>query len=149
MILSVHKLVTKNLLPPFESGKLRQKPVVVNNLKTAQIVFIPPDYDQVESLMKDLIVFINSNQKKIDPLILASIFHKQMAIIHPFMDGNGRTARLITKFLSQQNFITDKNYAKLTSRAKATRALDFQKLLKLGLIKRKGRGKNTYYIRLE
>jgi Fic family protein len=40
--------------------------------------------------------FIKENNGKIDPLILAGIFHKQMVIIHPFTDGNGRTTRLAT-----------------------------------------------------
>ncbi|MEK7534422.1 MAG: Fic family protein, partial [Patescibacteria group bacterium] len=39
------------------------------------------------------------NKNLIDPLILAGIFHKQMVVIHPFMDGNGRTTRLVTKAL--------------------------------------------------
>src|SRR5258708_31665791 len=49
--------------------------------------------------MEDLVTFTNVNREKIDSLILAGIFHKQMVIIHPFMDGNGRTTRLITKVL--------------------------------------------------
>jgi len=46
----------------------------------------------------------------------------------------------------EKGFITDSDYAKLTKRAKATRSLDFQKLLDLGLIERKGKGRATYYI---
>lgn len=52
----------------------------------------------------------------------------------------------ILEFIQTKGFITDNNYAKLTERAKATRALDFQKLLDLGLLSRKGRGRATYYI---
>jgi predicted HTH transcriptional regulator len=48
--------------------------------------------------------------------------------------------------IRERGFITDREYAKLVERAKATRALDFQKLVSLGLIERKGRGRATYYI---
>jgi len=50
-------------------------------------------------LVKDLILFVDNNITKIDPLILAGLFHRQMVVIHPFMDGNGRTTRLLTKIL--------------------------------------------------
>jgi predicted HTH transcriptional regulator len=49
------------------------------------------------------------------------------------------------RYIKENGFITDRNYAELTDRAKATRTLDFQKLLDLGLIERKGRGRSTYY----
>jgi len=99
LILKIQKQVTEGLLPTFESGHLRQQPVQVNDPRTRQVKYLPPDINDVESLMKDLIEFINSNRDKIDPLILAGIFHKQMVLIHPFTDGNGRTTRLAAKVL--------------------------------------------------
>ena len=175
----------------------------------------------------------NQNKKAVDVLILAGIFHKQFVIIHPFMDGNGRTARLATKailahmglntfnlfsfenyynrnvakyfekvgvhnnyydikykldftgwleyftdgsidellrvkkeletavptpeavikpyhrkileHIKENGYITDKEYAGLTRRAKATRNKDFNKLIALGIIEKKGKGKATYY----
>ncbi|MBL7078576.1 Fic family protein [Candidatus Shapirobacteria bacterium] len=234
LILKIHKQVTQNLLPEYQSGQLRQQPVIINDPKTKKVVFLPPDVKDVEKLVKELIEFVKDNQSKIDPLIIAGVFHKQMVVIHPFMDGNGRTTRLATKLLlaklglntfnlfsfenyynqnitryfktvgergdyydpgkktdftiwleyftegiidellriekllprigfspdtqikpfhqkilehiQKNNFITDKDYAKLVKRAKATRALDFQKLIKLGLISRRGKGKLTFYI---
>lgn len=234
LILSIQKKVTYKLLPLFESGKLREKSVVVNNPRTGQVVYLPPDVKDVRSLMEDLIAFVNNNKKRIDVLLLAGIFHKQMVIIHPFMDGNGRTTRLVIKvllakmglntfnlfsfenyynknvskyfqtvgeygnyyelankidftkwleyftegiidellrvqkslpeiatspknelqkyhikiieFIKKKGFIADRDYAKLVDRARATRALDFQKLIGLALIERKGQGKATYYV---
>src|SRR3989338_1138996 len=99
LILKIQKQVVSGLLPKFAIGYLRQKPVVVNDPRTRQTKFLPPDLKDVEPLMKDLINFINSNREKIDPLILAGIFHKQMVLIHPFTDGNGRNTRLATKVL--------------------------------------------------
>lgn len=50
-------------------------------------------------------------------------------------------------YVDAHGFITDKQYARLTDRAKATRSLDFKKLLELGLLVREGRGRGTYYRR--
>lgn len=99
LILKIQKQVTDNLLPAFESGYLRQQPVQVNDPRTRQVKYLPPDIKDVEPLMDDLIEFVNNSRDKIDPLILAGIFHKQMVLIHPFTDGNGRTTRLATKVL--------------------------------------------------
>ena len=49
-------------------------------------------------------------------------------------------------FIKKNGFITDRDYSKLTDRAKATRTLDFQKLMDLGFIKRRGKGRSTYYV---
>ena len=234
LILKIQKQVTTGLLPKFETGKFREKPVVVNDPRTRKVIYLPPDAKDVKKLIEDIIGFVDSNRSEIDPLILAGIFHKQMVIIHPFMDGNGRTTRLATKvllaemglntfnlfsfenyynknvtkyfqtvgefgnyyeleskidftswleyftegiidellrvqkllpevgmspetnlqphhlkileFIKEKGFITDRDYAKLVDRAKATRALDFKKLIDLGLISRKAKGKATYYI---
>jgi len=51
----------------------------------------------------------------------------------------------ILDFIKDKGFITNKDYVQMTNRAKATRALDFKKLLKMKLIIRKGKGKATYY----
>jgi Fic family protein len=56
---------------------------------------------------------------------------------------------LILNTIEQKGFITDRDYARLTSRAKATRSLDFKRLIDLGLIVRKGQGRSTYYQRAE
>jgi Fic family protein len=99
LILKIQKLVTDGLISPSNSGKLREQPVFVNNPKTRQLAYLPPDYQHVQGLMDDLNLFITTNKRILDPLIIAGIFHKQFVIIHPFIDGNGRTARLATKVL--------------------------------------------------
>lgn len=97
----IQSLVVNNLMANTEDvGKYRKRPVVIRDPRSANnIRFIPPDYKDVKPLMEDLINFINNNLEKIDPILLAGIFHKQYVIIHPFMDGNGRTTRLITTAL--------------------------------------------------
>ena len=98
-ILDIQKIVTTNLIDRLRSGKLRKEPVFVNNPTTRQPIYLPPDHQDVKSLALDLINFVKNSRHKLDPLIIAGIFHKQFVIIHPFIDGNGRTARLATKML--------------------------------------------------
>ncbi|HFQ92862.1 MAG TPA: hypothetical protein ENK32_02550, partial [Anaerolineae bacterium] len=224
-----------NLLPEHQVGRFRREPVVVHDPRSGEIIYLPPDYEDVEMLTEGLLDFVAQNRQALDAVILAGLLHKQMAIIHPFVDGNGRTARLAAKllladlglntfnlfsfenyynqdvtryfqqvgivgnyydmadsidftswleyfaggildelfrvqkeieksrmspavalkphhrqilaWLDEHDYITDRDYAQLTDRAKATRTLDFNFLLKLGLIERKGVGRGTYYRR--
>lgn len=57
-------------------------------------IFVCPPGDRVNLLMNDLFKWLNENKDTIHPLILSSIFHYEFVFIHPFKDGNGRTARL-------------------------------------------------------
>ncbi|MDO8497426.1 MAG: Fic family protein [bacterium] len=99
LVLSIQRKVINTIFPPFQSGKLRTQPVFVNDPRLQKTVYWPPDVQDVPGLMEDLIEFVQKNKHIIDSLILAGIFHKQMVIIHPFMDGNGRASRLLTKIL--------------------------------------------------
>ncbi|KKR13627.1 MAG: Fic family protein [Candidatus Falkowbacteria bacterium GW2011_GWA2_39_24] len=99
LILKIQKTIITGLIEDYRWGKLRQEPVFVNNPKTRQTVYWPPEQKDVELLLQELFGYLNNQQNKIDPLILAGIFHKQFVVIHPFIDGNGRTARLATKVL--------------------------------------------------
>ena len=98
LITGVQKMVTDGLINKFNSGKIRQEAVFVNNPKTRKVIYLPPDYQDVPEMMDELIKYVNNSKEVVDPLILAGIFHKQFVIIHPFIDGNGRTARLIEKW---------------------------------------------------
>ncbi len=233
LIFEIQKKIMSGLIDKYRCGRIRNEPVFVNNPRTGKTVYWPPDQQDVKPLMSDLIDYVNRNASSVDPLILAGIFHKQFVIIHPFIDGNGRAARLATKvilasmgintfnlfsfenyynrnvskyfekvgllgnyyelkaridftewleyftdgiidellrvgkelkgaalspetallphhrlildFIKEHGYITDKQYAGLTKRAKATRNLDLKKLIDLGLIKKFGKGKATYY----
>jgi len=98
-VLDIHKSVVDGLMPSSRCGKLRKEAVFVNDPVKRKTVYWPPDQQDMKPLMKDLFDFVTKNKNKIDSLILAGIFHKQFVIIHPFMDGNGRTVRLATKVL--------------------------------------------------
>ncbi|MBI5414852.1 Fic family protein [Candidatus Peregrinibacteria bacterium] len=99
LVLNIHKGVMNALISDLRCGKIREEPVFVNDPKLRKTVYWPPDHQDVKALMKDLFGYLTKNKSKIDPLILAGIFHKQFVVIHPFMDGNGRTVRLATKVL--------------------------------------------------
>ena len=57
-------------------------------------IFICPPADQVNLLVKQLFDWVKAKKNEVHPLILSSIFHYEFVFIHPFSDGNGRTARL-------------------------------------------------------
>jgi Fic family protein len=233
---AIHALVMKDLLSPGILKAYRNEPVFVNDPRERKTIYWPPDHQDVTALIGDLIDFVSRNRVTIDPFILSGIFHKQFVIIHPFIDGNGRTVRLITKallasmglntcnlfsfenyynnnvtryfsyvgelgnyydicgridftpwltyftegiidellrvgkelekesvtprtmlrpyhilildYIDAYGFITDALYSSLTKRAKATRHLDFKKLISMGILKKEGKGKATYYKRV-
>lgn len=63
---------------------------------------IPPNYILVPELMEQFILNIQQ-WKKFHPIIKASIIHGELVKIHPFIDGNGRTSRLITNLSLMQD----------------------------------------------
>jgi Fic family protein len=95
----IQRMVTENLLEKYRWGHIRKEPVFVNDPRTRQTIYWPPDHQDVQPMLSELLDFLEKNYGKIDALILAGIFHKEFVIIHPFIDGNGRTARLATKVL--------------------------------------------------
>ena len=87
-------------------GRLRKKPVIIRDPRRPDaVVFIPPDVKDVRKLTRALMTFVQNNMGRIDPIILAGLFHRQCVIIHPFMDGNGRTTRLMTTAILGQGGI--------------------------------------------
>ncbi len=95
-ILQIHKLTTEKILAEEKSGKIRDKQVVVRNTQTGQISYSPPVAVEVPYLLEDLLNWINGEEiKELHPVIKAGIIHYELARIHPFVDGNGRTARAV------------------------------------------------------
>lgn len=98
-IYKIQSIVIDGLMNKSYVGKYRTEPVFVNDPIKRKTIYLPPDVKDVKPLMSELVEFVNENENEIDPLIIAGLFHKQAVIIHPFIDGNGRTTRLITKTL--------------------------------------------------
>jgi len=96
-ILNIHRMVTKNTLNNLaDSGVYRNRYVVVGNRFTGEVFFRPPQNLEVPRLVKNLLEWINSEEsKELDPVIETGIVHYELVRIHPFVDGNGRTARVL------------------------------------------------------
>lgn len=109
VILTIHKLVTNKTLPADKSGIYRKTPVyVVKSIfgHVTEIVYTGPKADIVPTLCANLVKWLeNSEKENINPVIVAGIVHQELAAIHPFADGNGRTARaLATLILYQRGY---------------------------------------------
>lgn len=96
-ILKVHKMATKDTLDnPRDEGIFRNRQVIVGNRITGQVVFMPPPTEQVPKLTDEFFEWFNSSKvNEIDPVIEAGITHYEIVRIHPFIDGNGRTSRIL------------------------------------------------------
>ncbi|HZL66678.1 MAG TPA: Fic family protein [Candidatus Limnocylindrales bacterium] len=87
------------------SGKTRVKPTpyrdgqnVIQDSASRAIVYMPPEAADVPQLMKDLVAWVTAENDLPVPL-KAAIAHYQYATVHPYYDGNGRTARLLTTLI--------------------------------------------------
>jgi Fic family protein len=98
LIQSIHGLVLTGRKKP---TKYRAAQNVIRDGRTGRIVYLPPEAKDVPSLMKDLVAWINEQVRRDElPLpVIAGLAHYQFATIHPYFDGNGRTARLLTTLL--------------------------------------------------
>ena len=87
----VHGVMT--YLTVDESGEFRKGNEGVFD-ENGNCIHVCPPPEQVDGLMKQLFNWIKNNNGIVHPLILSSVFHYEFVFIHPFKDGNGRTARL-------------------------------------------------------
>jgi Fic family protein len=229
----IQAMVVNGLMSnPDHVGKLRKEPVLIRDPRRPDVVvFIPPDHEDVTRLATALSEFVNQLGNDIDPIILAGLFHRQFVIIHPFMDGNGRTARLLATailgqggldifeifafenyynrnvskyfqtvglqgdyyecepsidftnwleyfadgildelrrvrgsipaeapvrleehhrrllaYIAEHGSISQREYGLISNRSLAARKQDFQKLLRLGMIERRGGGRSVHYV---
>lgn len=73
---------------------------VIRDGATGKIVYLPPEAKDVQDLMHDLVVWIQDSYRQGIPApLIAAIAHYQFATIHPYYDGNGRTARLFATLI--------------------------------------------------
>ena len=97
---TLHSLTMKGLLDEDQIGKFRQKQVVVSGAGTEEVVFRPPVSVEVPFLVDELFAWINSSEStSLHPIFKAAIAHYQLAYIHPYVEGNGRTARAFATLL--------------------------------------------------
>ena len=73
----------------------------VYDSETGTPEYIPPEYTDIPSLLDELVEYVNTTDDH--PLIVAAVVHYQLVTIHPFEDGNGRTARLMSGYILDLN----------------------------------------------
>ncbi len=103
LICAIHKKAKRGTTPRADLGvyRNRQNWIGPKGCTIEEAYFYPPAETQVESLMEKLLEFAKKNKK--EPLLQLALLFAQFLIIHPFMDGNGRVARiLIPLFLYQK-----------------------------------------------
>lgn len=95
LLLDVHRHITEKTLedPEYEGQFRADDRIVVQNGITGEIVHNPPAWTLIESSIGSLCDFINEEKEFIHPIIKAIVLHFMISYIHPFVDGNGRTAR--------------------------------------------------------
>lgn len=94
LITDIFKVVTKGTLEE-EELNYRKNQNFVRNLE--EVIYEPPNFEEVPEMMKNLVDFIKDESDEIlHPIIKAFIIHFYFVYIHPFNDGNGRTARALT-----------------------------------------------------
>lgn len=96
LLKEIHRSMTeKTLENPIDAGKFRVNDnILVMDSITGDIAHNPPSYTEIDELLHDLECFFNHSEKPfIHPIVKGIIIHFMLAYIHPFVDGNGRTAR--------------------------------------------------------
>jgi len=89
----IHELTCDRLLDGFV-GEYRQTQVVVKNGFTGEVTFRPPPAVEVPFLLEDFFEWLNGSKKaQINSVLKAGITHYYLVAVHPFIEGNGRTAR--------------------------------------------------------
>mgnify|MGYP002796229625 CR=1 FL=1 len=98
-ILRLHALFYGGI-DPDHAGRYREDQVFITGTE-----YIPPTADEVPGLMAKLVEDLNQRKNGTHPVLLAAYAHRRLVDIHPFQDGNGRTARLLMNLI-----LTNKGY---------------------------------------
>ncbi|MFH1347760.1 MAG: Fic family protein [Candidatus Margulisiibacteriota bacterium] len=109
ILLKIHEIITrKTLKSPSDCGVFRNRQVYVGKHVfdatgfREEVVYMPPETDKVPELIDEFIDWLNlilSGKNGLNPVLIAGIAHYEIARIHPFIDGNGRTARLLATLI--------------------------------------------------
>lgn len=96
-VLSIHNLILRGIIPE-DAGKYRRVQVMIKGSS-----FMPPQPFIVPKEMEDYFIWYNENKSKMHPVVLAAEMHERLVTIHPFIDGNGRTSRLVMNLILLQS----------------------------------------------
>lgn len=99
LLLTIHRLMTEKTLDnPEDAGRFRTNDkVVVADMVEGDIIYTPPSFQEIPEFVVSLCDFFNNDNPRtfIHPIIRGIIVHFMLAFMHPFIDGNGRTARAL------------------------------------------------------
>ena len=103
LIKQIHKTLVKDVRGgTIEPGRYRKVQNYVVNSLTKEIIYTPPPPSRVPQLMRELVEWLNK-ESAVSPVLTAGISQYQFVDIHPFLDGNGRTARVLCTLILYQN----------------------------------------------
>jgi len=100
-ICDLHKIVVKDTLKEelkTQIGCFRNLQVYIRGTD-----WLPPKPEDVPKEIKSLLFWYSKNKEKLHPLIVSAYFHAGFETVHPFVDGNGRTGRLLMNFILHKN----------------------------------------------
>jgi Fic family protein len=96
-ILETHALLMRGI-DDQNAGKYR-----TGQVRITGATFIPPPAQEIPTKINELLQIISNNPDELTPIELAAYFHHKFVYIHPFIDENGRTARLLTNIILIRN----------------------------------------------
>lgn len=103
MLKDIHKVTVFKIVPEEKVGVLRTTQVIVKEEGTGEIIFQPPPFVEVPFLINDFFLWLNSPvAAEVHPILRAAIAHYILVAIHPFVEGNGRTARAFASLILQK-----------------------------------------------
>ena len=105
-VLKAHSVLSSNLLPKSQQGLIRTNPMfVINSDDRIEYVAAEPDIvkTELDKLFHDIKFLQQTELNSFESFFFASLIHLVFVKIHPFQDGNGRTARLIEKWFLLEN----------------------------------------------
>ena len=99
LLLELHETITRDTLEPGEEGRLRrsEESIAVQDRGSGEVLHVPPDAHELPLRLRQLCAFANDTGGPvfIHPVVRAIVLHFMLAYDHPFVDGNGRTARAL------------------------------------------------------
>jgi len=110
-ILAIHFMISQSDLDA-NPGNFRRGWVGVRNMKTQELVHEGVDRDHLEPLMNELVDFLNAPPRT-HLIIKAALAHLNLTLLHPFSDGNGRTARCLQTAVLANEGITAQSYSSI------------------------------------
>jgi Fic family protein/DNA-binding XRE family transcriptional regulator len=96
-LLTIHNLILRGIIPE-DAGRYRKVQVMIKGSN-----HMPPQPYLVPKEMEDYFLWYETQKSKLHPVILAAEMHERLVSIHPFIDGNGRTSRLVMNLILLQN----------------------------------------------